>query len=147
MDKWVSIWGNAVSVAENRPERYARDTTICYPIRIPFSAKAVKLTFDNYCGTEPITLDKTTVFYGNSITAQNRPDERSMRCFREGLSRTADLIDGCIDFDRALRDPTPTASPRNSTPETIYTPAPPAISGWRRKSPGTSCCERSTYDR
>ena len=26
--KWVSVWGNAVSVAENRPERYARDITI-----------------------------------------------------------------------------------------------------------------------
>ena len=64
LDKWVSIWGNAVSVAENRPERYARNITICYPIRIPFPGTAVKLTFDNYCGTEPITLDKTTVFYG-----------------------------------------------------------------------------------
>ena len=62
--KWVSVWGNAVSVAENRPERYARDITIRYPIHIPFSGSAIRLTFDNYCGTEPITLDKTTVFYG-----------------------------------------------------------------------------------
>ena len=61
---WVSVWGNAVSVAENRPERYARDITIRYPIHIPFSGSAVRLTFDNYCGTEPITLNKTTVFYG-----------------------------------------------------------------------------------
>ena len=61
---WVSVWGNAVSVAENRPERYARDITIRYPIHIPFSGSALRLTFDNYCGTEPITLNKTTVFYG-----------------------------------------------------------------------------------
>ena len=61
---WVSVWGNAVSVAENRPERYAKDITIRYPIHIPFSGSAVRLTFDNYCGTEPITLNKTTVFYG-----------------------------------------------------------------------------------
>jgi len=61
---WVSVWGNAVSVAENRPERYARDITIRYPVHIPFSGSAVRLTFDNYCGTEPITLNKTTVFYG-----------------------------------------------------------------------------------
>ena len=59
---WVSVWGNAVSVAENRPERYAKDITIRYPIHIPFSGSAVRLTFDNYCGTEPITLNKTTVF-------------------------------------------------------------------------------------
>ena len=62
--RWVSVWGNAVSVAENRPERYAKDITIRYPIHIPFSGQAVRLTFDNYCGTEPITLNKTTVFYG-----------------------------------------------------------------------------------
>ena len=65
--KWVSVWGNAVSVAENRPERYAKDITIRYPIHIPFSGKAVRLTFDNYCGTEPITLTKTTVFYGGKF--------------------------------------------------------------------------------
>ena len=27
MQRWVSVWGNAVSVAENRPERYARNIT------------------------------------------------------------------------------------------------------------------------
>lgn len=61
--KWVSIWGNAVSVAENRPERYAKDITLRYPIHVPFSGEAIRLTFDNYCGTEPITLNKVTIFY------------------------------------------------------------------------------------
>ncbi len=66
-EKWVSVWGNAVSVAENRPERYAKDITIRYPIHIPFSGTALRLTFDNYCGTEPVTLTKTTVFYGGKF--------------------------------------------------------------------------------
>ena len=66
-NKWVSVWGNAVSVAENRPERYAKDITIRYPIHIPFSGEGLRLTFDNYCGTEPITLSKVTVFYGGSF--------------------------------------------------------------------------------
>ena len=61
--KWVSVWGNAVSVAENRPERYAKDITLRYPVITSFSCSAVRLTFDNYCGTEPITLHKTTVLY------------------------------------------------------------------------------------
>ena len=65
--RWVSVWGNAVSVAENRPERYARDITIRYPIHVPFSGTGVRLTFDNYCGTEPITLTRTTVFYGGKF--------------------------------------------------------------------------------
>ncbi|MBR2131055.1 MAG: lipase, partial [Oscillospiraceae bacterium] len=61
------VWGNAVSVAENRPERYAKDITIRYPIHIPFSGQAVRLTFDNYCGTEAITLNKVTVFHGGEF--------------------------------------------------------------------------------
>ena len=58
---WTSIWGNAVSIAENRPERYAKNITIRYPIRVPFDGSAIRLTFDNYCGTEPITINKTTL--------------------------------------------------------------------------------------
>ncbi len=65
--KWVSVWGNAVSIAENRPERYAKNITIRYPIHIPFSGSALRLTFDNYCGTEPVTLTRSTVFYGGKF--------------------------------------------------------------------------------
>ena len=65
--KWVSIWGNAVSVAENRPERYAKDITIRYPIRVPFGGTGLRLTFDNYCGTEPVTLNKVTAFCGGTF--------------------------------------------------------------------------------
>ncbi|MBQ8202024.1 MAG: lipase [Clostridia bacterium] len=78
--KWVAIWGNAVSIAENRPERYARNITLRYPVRIPFDGQSpagdrlqigdwpsvgdwplvgdrppvggtpLRLTFDNFCG-------------------------------------------------------------------------------------------------
>ena len=64
---WASVWGNAVSVAENRPERYAKDITIRYGINMPFSGSAIRLTFDNYSGTEPITLTKTTTFHGGEF--------------------------------------------------------------------------------
>ena len=74
-NRWVSVWGKAVSVAENRPERYDKDITVRYPIHVPFSGSAIRLTFDNYCGTEPITLTKTTVFYGGRFY---------LVCFRGG---------------------------------------------------------------
>ena len=64
---WVSVWGNAVSVAENRPERYAKNITIRYPIHVPFGGHGLRLTFDNYCGTEAVTLHKVTVFYGGKF--------------------------------------------------------------------------------
>lgn len=67
MQQWTSVWGNAVSIAENRPERYAREITLRYPIVSPFSGSAVRLTFDNYCGTEPVTIAKTTVFCGGAF--------------------------------------------------------------------------------
>lgn len=65
--RWVSVWGNAVSVAENRPERYAKDITIRYPIRIPFAGDSLRLTFDNYCGTEPVTFHDVTVLSGGKF--------------------------------------------------------------------------------
>ena len=43
MQKWVSVWGNAVSIAENRPERYAKDITLRYPI----------VTFSSVTGSVP----------------------------------------------------------------------------------------------
>lgn len=67
MQKWVSVWGNAVSIAENRPERYAKEITLRYPIVSPFSGSGVRLTFDNYCGTEPVTLEKVTIFCGGAF--------------------------------------------------------------------------------
>ena len=59
--RWVSAWGNAVSIAENRPERYAKDITIRYPVMVPFNGEKIRLTFDNYCGTEAVVLEKVTI--------------------------------------------------------------------------------------
>ena len=58
---WASVWGNAVSIAENRPESFSKNITLRYPIYTQFGGTALRLTFDNYCGTEPITISKTTV--------------------------------------------------------------------------------------
>ncbi|MBQ3008946.1 MAG: lipase [Oscillospiraceae bacterium] len=63
---WASVWGNAMSIAENRPESYSKDITLRYPIYSRFDGEAVRVTFDNYCGTQPITIDKTFLLvYGD----------------------------------------------------------------------------------
>ena len=64
---WVSFWGNAASVTENRPERYAKDITLRYPIYVPFSGESIRLTFDNFCGTESVTISKVTVLYNDEF--------------------------------------------------------------------------------
>ena len=73
---WVSIWGNAVSIAENRPESYGKNITLRYPIYSHFAGDALRLTFDNYCGTEAITIDKTTIMLNDefvTVTFNNTP--------------------------------------------------------------------------
>lgn len=59
--KWVAAWANAMSIAEHRPEAYAKNITLRYPILAPFDATKIRLTFDNFCGTEPITISHATV--------------------------------------------------------------------------------------
>lgn len=61
MKQWISMWGNAISIAEQRPEGYAKDITLRYPIYVPFNGDALRFTFDNYCGTENIEITKATV--------------------------------------------------------------------------------------
>jgi len=58
---WASVWGNAVSISEHRPETYSKNITLRYPIYSQFGGDAIRLTFDNYCGTEDITITKTTI--------------------------------------------------------------------------------------
>ena len=60
-EHWASVWGNAVSIAENRPETYGKNITLRYPVFSRFGGDAVRITFDNYCGTDAITISKTTV--------------------------------------------------------------------------------------
>ena len=89
---WASIWGNAVPIAENRPERYARDITIRYPIRVPFSGTELRLTFDNYCGTEPITISKTTLLVRGAFEPVTFGRERSVT-IGAGEHVTCDPVD------------------------------------------------------
>ncbi|MBQ3090538.1 MAG: lipase [Oscillospiraceae bacterium] len=64
---WASVWGNAVSIGESRPESYSKNITMRYPIYSQFGGTGLRLTFDNYCGTEPITISKATVLIGDTF--------------------------------------------------------------------------------
>jgi lysophospholipase L1-like esterase len=59
--KWVAMWGNAMSIVENMPETYSKNITLRYPIYCPFSGNYLRLRFDNFCGTEPIIINKITI--------------------------------------------------------------------------------------
>ncbi len=61
MGKWVTVWGNATSVAERRPETYAKNITLRYPVKCAFGGNKVRLHFSNFCGTEPVVLTRVTI--------------------------------------------------------------------------------------
>lgn len=76
MSKWVTVWGNAASIAEHRAESYAKNVTLRYPITCAFGGNAVRLHFSNFCGTEPITLTQVTVAPALSDREINLKDAR-----------------------------------------------------------------------
>lgn len=59
--KWVTCWGNATSITDRKECVYAKDLTLRYPIRIPFSGSKLRLRFSNLTGTEPVTLTQVTL--------------------------------------------------------------------------------------
>ena len=59
--KWVAVWGNAISVRIRRPENYGRNFTLRYPVTMLLDGEAVRITLDNFCGHEPITVNQATV--------------------------------------------------------------------------------------
>lgn len=69
--KWVEIFGNAPSMTEWRPEQYAKNITLIYPITIPFDGDALKLTFSNRYSSEGVTINKWSVLKGDEVLYVN----------------------------------------------------------------------------
>ena len=59
--QWVAAFATAPSYTDAAVTRYARNITLRYDLRLPFSGEAVRLTFSNLCGLEPITITKVRV--------------------------------------------------------------------------------------
>lgn len=74
--KWVSMWGNAMSIAEHHPESYAKDITLRYPVYAPFSGNKLLFTFDNYCGKEAVTITSATV----ALAEVSYPQKPGLSC-------------------------------------------------------------------
>ena len=81
--KFVSTWGNATSVGNRRPENYAKNLTLRYPIRPMFDGEALRVTFDNFCGTEAITI--TEAYAAKTLKNGGKEiDESTSRCITFG---------------------------------------------------------------
>lgn len=60
-EKWVTAWGNAISITERRPENYTKNLTLRYPVLMLLDGEAVRITLDNFCGTEPVTISEVWI--------------------------------------------------------------------------------------
>lgn len=76
MNQWISMWGNAISYGEPRPEGYAKNITLRYPIYVPFNGEGLRFTFDNYCGKENIEITRVTV----AISSAGIKDKIGLTC-------------------------------------------------------------------
>lgn len=63
---WCSIWGNAMSITDHKVETYSKDLTLRYPITVPFSGDKIKITFDNFCGTEDVSVEEVYISLGRN---------------------------------------------------------------------------------
>lgn len=59
----VSIWGNAMSITDRTAATYAKDISFRYPVFIPFDGKNLRFTFDNFCGTDDVTITAACIAY------------------------------------------------------------------------------------
>lgn len=73
--KYVTTWGNAISIADRRPENYAKDLTLRYPVRPMFDGEKIKITLDNFCGTEPVTISH--IYVADSVDGGREIAEQS----------------------------------------------------------------------
>lgn len=64
---YVAVWCNAMSCTDAKPENYAKDITLRYPIHMPFDATAVRLTLDNSTGCEDVTITRATIMIGDTV--------------------------------------------------------------------------------
>lgn len=88
--KWVAMWGNAMSIAEHRPESYAKNVTLRYPIRAPFDGSKLRFTFDNFCGSESVTITRASV----AIAAADANPYKDLTCPVEARTITPITFDG-----------------------------------------------------
>lgn len=88
MSKWVSTWGNAMSISEVLPAEYAKDITLRYTIVSMFDGDKIKLSYDNFTGKEPVTISKTTIDLNGTFYDVTFDGNSSVTLDAEGMKQS-----------------------------------------------------------
>jgi len=70
--KWVSCWGNATSIIDQKECVYSKNLTLRYPIYMCFDGEALRIRLSNLTGVEPVTINKVTI--ANSVSDKEIDD-------------------------------------------------------------------------
>ncbi len=103
-NKWVAIYGNAMSIGDHKVETYSRDITLRYPVRSAFDGNKLRFTFDNFCGTEPITITQAYVSFADSENNMKIDPKTSVKITFSGndsvtISEKSKTVSDEIPFD------------------------------------------------
>jgi lysophospholipase L1-like esterase len=93
---FVTTWGNAISIADRKPENYAKNLTLRYPIRPMFDGDKIRITLDNFCGFEPVTVTKAYIATSKDKDREIIEDTNIQITFNNGSAK------GEIPADKAL---------------------------------------------
>lgn len=99
--KWVAAWGTATSIADQTPNRYAKDITLRYSVFICFNGSKLRFRFSNLTGTEPISFE---AYAAKSLSFKRIDPATSKQILYKG-SRNITIEAGCevesdpLDFD------------------------------------------------
>lgn len=105
MKKYVTTWGNAISIADRKPENYAKDLTLRYPVRPMFDGERLKITLDNFCGTNPVTISHVDValsadsgreIVGETSTPVTFDNGSRSVTIPAGEAAVSDAVDFCV---------------------------------------------------
>lgn len=91
MKKFITAWGSVSSITDRRPETYAKDVTLRYPLACNIRGNKIRLRFSNFCGTEPVTLSKVTVA---KTLAMREFDEKTIKDVTFGGKASATIPAG-----------------------------------------------------
>ena len=98
--KWVGAWGNAVSISQRRPENYAKDITLRYPIKMTLDGQAIRITLDNFCGGED-------VFLTHSFAAVSDGEDGILPETSVGITFSGSVSTVIKQGERLVSDPVP----------------------------------------
>ena len=95
-NKWVAIWGNAISRGEYKPEMYGKDFTLRYPVTSVFDGDKLRFHFSGICNKQGSEITKACISHKDA-------DDFTPITFNKNISGTipagGKIISDEIDFN------------------------------------------------